>query len=55
MSPAVVERYWYDPYGRTTITSGSGTGTAIAASAYGNPFAWTGQRYDAGVSLYHFP
>jgi RHS repeat-associated protein len=24
-------------------------------SAYGNPFAWTAQRYDAGVGLYAFP
>ncbi|HOW72938.1 MAG TPA: RHS repeat-associated core domain-containing protein [Phycisphaerae bacterium] len=29
-------------------------GTARAVSAYGNPFAWTGQRYDPAVRLYHF-
>jgi hypothetical protein len=31
------------------------TGDRREASRYDNPFAWTGQRYDAGVRLYHFP
>jgi len=26
----------------------------VTASRYGNPFGWTGQRYDAGVGLYAF-
>ena len=26
-----------------------------SGSRYGNPFAWTGQRYDAPVGLHHFP
>ena len=37
--------------------SGGGSGGGplrLAASGYGNPFLWTGQRYDAGVRLYHF-
>ncbi len=51
-SREAVERYTYDPYGRTTIENAAGT--RLAASAFGNPFAWTGQRYDAGVKLYHF-
>jgi len=51
--PAVVERYEYDPYGRTYIESGDST-VRRAVSKYGNPFAWTGQRYDAGVKLYGF-
>ncbi|MBK8916203.1 MAG: RHS repeat-associated core domain-containing protein [Phycisphaerales bacterium] len=67
----IVERYTYDPYGRTVIETwdqslGGGSGgfvvrgsglTAIGSaggSHFGNPFAWTGQRYDAGVGLYHF-
>jgi len=50
---AVVERYTYDPYGPTYIEDPS-TGDRRDASAYGNPFAWTGQRFDAGVNLYHF-
>jgi RHS repeat-associated protein len=52
----LVERYSYDPYGKTLIErheSGGGW-TATAASSFGNPFAWTGQRYDAPVGLYHF-
>ena len=48
----LVEKYEYDPYGRTYITAPDGT--ARAASSYGNPFAWTGQRYDRAVRLYHF-
>ena len=60
--PKLVERYDYDPYGKTYIESwdasaggGSGAWVRTTASAYGNPFAWTGQRYDAGVGMYHFP
>lgn len=53
-----VERYTYDPYGKTVIEEtnpATGLPTArLEASAFGNPFAWTGQRYDAGVRLYHF-
>ncbi|MBP7937885.1 MAG: RHS repeat-associated core domain-containing protein [Phycisphaerae bacterium] len=48
----LVERYEYDPYGRTYITAPNGTARPV--SAYGNPFAWTGQRYDPAVRLYHF-
>jgi len=63
----VVERYTYDPYGQTLIEqtdpatgeplrdplTGAPTGR-LPASAFGNPCAWTGQRYDADVRLYHF-
>ena len=48
----VIERYRYDPYGRTHIRDG--VGNPLTASAVGNPFAFTGQRYDAAVALYHF-
>ena len=51
----VVERYDYDPYGKTYIQDPT-TGGRRTASAFGNPFAWTAQRYDdAGVGLYNFP
>ncbi|MCP4591891.1 MAG: RHS repeat-associated core domain-containing protein [bacterium] len=30
------------------------SGGPTAGSKYGNPFMWTGQRYDAPVGLYHF-
>jgi RHS repeat-associated protein len=58
----LVERYTYDPYGKTYIeqyasstwTANGGSGGAPVYSAYGNPFMWTGQRYDAPVSLVHF-
>ncbi|TWT45050.1 tRNA nuclease WapA precursor [Phycisphaerae bacterium RAS1] len=63
--PKMVERYEYDPYGRTYVEAwDAGTsewvrltpqGDASAASSrFGNPFAWTGQRYDAAVGMYHF-
>ena len=59
--PKLVERYDYDPYGRTYIerwdqsqNGGSGGWVRVSASYYGNPFAWTAQRYDAGVKLYSF-
>ncbi len=53
-SGSVVESYAYDPYGPTYIEDPL-TGDRREASLYDNPFAWTGQRYDAGVRLYHFP
>ncbi len=59
---AIVERYTYDPYGKSHVEFRFGSGwVAVEASAnggaysaLGNPFLWTGQRYDAGVELYHF-
>ena len=49
----VVERYFYTPYGQTQITAADGT-TPRTASLYGNPFAYTGQRYEPQTGLYHF-
>jgi RHS repeat-associated protein len=61
----LVERYDYDPYGKTYIAhwdpaAGSGSGDwvrheADEPSAFGNPFMWTGQRHDVAIGLYHFP
>ena len=61
----LVERYDYDPYGKTYVEFWDATGgtggegawirTADAASHFGNPFMWTSQRYDQTVGLYHFP
>ncbi|MCK4660751.1 MAG: RHS repeat-associated core domain-containing protein [Phycisphaerae bacterium] len=48
----VVERYTYNPYGTTHITDANSS--PLSASAFGNPFLWTSQRYDATVGLYHF-
>ena len=61
----VVERYVYDPYGGTIVTEPSGDNVPHQAqlwpepspgnpSDYGNPFMWTGQRYNDEVGLYHF-
>jgi len=49
----VVERYFYTPYGQTTITAADGT-TPRTESLYGNPFAYTAQRYEPQTGLYHF-
>lgn len=55
----VVEAYEYDPYGETYISDLDGNGDHIAASyrkysRFGNPFMWTGQRYDSTTRNYHF-
>lgn len=49
----IIERYYYEPYGDTVITDEEGF-EQRASSAYGNPFMWTGQRYDSNHELYHF-
>jgi len=62
----MVERYTYDPYGKVFIekwdaaaNGGNGDWTASAepvsglpVSSVGNPFMWTGHRYDAAVGLH---
>lgn len=69
-SGALRERYTYDPYGKVFIekwdaTANGGAGAWLASaeptsglpvSSVGNPFMWTGHRYDAAVGLYatHF-
>ena len=63
--PRLVERYDYDPYGKTYIehwdaTAGGGSGAWVRhepdePSAFGNTFMWTGQRHDVAIGLYHFP
>ncbi len=52
-SGVVVERYDYDPYGKTYITDSSLT-TYRGESKYGNPFMWTGQAFDQNTRQYHF-
>jgi len=37
-----------------TVLSGEHWPMRLDRSAFGNPFMWTGQRYDAAVVLYHF-
>lgn len=51
-SGAAAECYTFNPYGKTIIEDGPQAATR-AHSTYGNPFLWTGQRYDVGVVLYH--
>lgn len=49
---AVVERYEYDPYGNTVITSPAGT--IRQESAIGNRYMFTGREYDTETGLYYF-
>ncbi len=48
----VVERYDYDPYGKPTFRNASGTD--IGSSAIGNPYLFTGQRFDSETGLYDY-
>ena len=44
----------YDEFNAHVGTSGVPHPVVADASRYGNPFLWTGQRYDGAVGLYHF-
>jgi len=48
----LVERYDYDPYGKTYVQGISGTAPPV--SHYANPWMWTGQRFDGITGQYHF-
>ena len=50
---AVVERCWYEPYGKTTFTNASG-GSESPSSSQNNTLAFQGQRYDNESGLYYF-
>jgi RHS repeat-associated protein len=49
---AVVERYEYQDYGEPSFFDGSGS--TVTGSAIGNPYLYTGRRYDPETSLYYF-
>lgn len=48
----IVEQYEYDSYGKVAIFNGAYA--PIAASAIGNTYLFTGQRYDAESGLYFY-
>jgi RHS repeat-associated protein len=55
----VVERYRYDAYGQVTVTDGVGNPVAdnawgTAHSALGNPYMFTGRRWDEETGLYYY-
>lgn len=50
-SGAVVERYGYDAYGAPRFFAGDYTG--LTASAVGNPYLFSGRRYDEHSGLYY--
>ena len=49
---SLVEEYRYDAYGKATIYDGQGR--EIAESAIGNPYMFTGRRYDRETGLYYY-
>ena len=49
---SVVERYEYDDYGTPMVMAPDGT--VFASSTIGNPYLFTGRRYDAETSWYHY-
>jgi RHS repeat-associated protein len=49
---ALVERYTYDVYGAPTVFDGAGT--PLPASAIGNPYLFTGRRYDPESANYYY-
>lgn len=49
-SGAVVERYTYDVFGKATVLNASGT--ALAGTAYGNRFLFTGREWIAELAVY---
>jgi RHS repeat-associated protein len=49
---ALVERYTYDVYGEPSVFDG--TGTPLAGSAMGNPYLFTGRRYDPESANYYY-
>ncbi len=59
--PQIVEQYRCDAFGNTKILSPGPDGTwdtaddtILTASAYGNPYMFTGRRYDAESGLYYY-
>ncbi len=52
MTGAIVERYEYDVYGEVAIFDGSDN--SLTTSAIGNPYLFTGRRYDAESDNYYY-
>jgi RHS repeat-associated protein len=50
----VVERYQYDDYGQPTYSDGSFAPLGSAASAYDNPYLFTGRRFDNETGWYYY-
>ncbi|ARN56995.1 hypothetical protein STSP1_01388 [Sedimentisphaera salicampi] len=48
----IAERYSYDAYGSVSITDPNGQ--PLDESDVGNPYMFTGRRYDAGSKLYYY-
>ena len=54
-SGGIVERYEYDAYGQTVFCDASGNEVASRTkSIVGNPYLFTGRRYDEESSLYYY-
>jgi RHS repeat-associated protein len=49
---AIIEKYQYDAFGAPVIYNAGGT--VISASAYGNPFLFTGRRFQSTFGIYEY-
>ncbi len=50
-----IEAYEYAPYGQMTVQSGpTDTPTETIESTIGNPYGYTGRRWDAATGLYYY-
>ena len=52
-SAVIVERYQYSPFGITTIYNADKT-QEFDESQYGNPYMFTGRRFDPETGLYYY-
>src|SRR5262249_54044443 len=51
---AIVEGYQYDAYGQQTVFGPNFSSVIGVTSAVGNPYMYTGQRFDAESGLYYY-
>ncbi|MBI9087501.1 MAG: RHS repeat-associated core domain-containing protein, partial [Desulfobacterales bacterium] len=51
---AIVERYEYSAYGRMTIYDAAGQDITASGSTIGNPYGFTGRRFDAETGLWYY-
>ena len=51
---SIVETYEYSAYGRMTIYDASGQDITATGSTIGNPYGFTGRRFDAETGLWYY-
>ncbi len=51
---SIVDRYTYSAFGRTTVCDAGGTPRSPNETLYGNPYLFTGRRWDGETGLLWF-